>query len=396
MTIMYGYIYDADGDRVAKGTISSWSCDPSVNGFSATANYVLNQAGHQLSRFAPDSNGNIALDYTNVYAAGTLMATYDGSNLHFYLNDWLGTRRVQTNYSGVVEQDCMSLPYGDSETCGPEPAENLYTGKARDAETAGGVSPFGVNQGNDYFGARYYNSVMGRWLSPDYGSGPVPYASFTDPQSLNLYGYVGDNPLAKADLNGHCCDAQTIQAIIDFLNAHPAIGKAASKIVGSLSVKVNAGIGLEESIGAKGFEASAALSSTVFFQLSNKGVTTGGDFKYGASIDSPLTGRLSRGRTIETISKENGVDLPEPGKKEVSNETGIGNFTNSKDTFSIGDETGAGPDLGAELDVNKAAFKSGVNDLGHALIESVAQEASKYIEQLQFSSKCTPSGCETQ
>ncbi|HUY81742.1 MAG TPA: hypothetical protein VMU92_08470 [Acidobacteriaceae bacterium] len=94
------------------------------------------------------------------------------NNLHFYLNDWLGTRRVQTDYSGVVEQDCMSLPYGDSETCEPTPAENLYTGKARDAETAGGVSPFGANQGNDYFGARYYSSVMGRWLSPDYGAGP--------------------------------------------------------------------------------------------------------------------------------------------------------------------------------------------------------------------------------
>ena len=140
MTIMYGYIYDADGNRVAKGTITSWSCDPSANGFVATANYVLDQSGHQLSRFAPDANGNIALDYTNVYAAGTLIGTYDGNNLHFYLNDWLGTRRVQTNYSGVVEQDCASLPYGDSETCGPTPAENLYTGKERDTETAGGIS----------------------------------------------------------------------------------------------------------------------------------------------------------------------------------------------------------------------------------------------------------------
>ena len=30
------------------------------------------------------------------------------------------------------------------------------TGKERDAES-----------GNDYFGARYYASTMGRWLSPD-------------------------------------------------------------------------------------------------------------------------------------------------------------------------------------------------------------------------------------
>jgi|SRR5579875_2202021 len=29
MTVMFGYIYDADGNRVAKGTITTWSCDPS-------------------------------------------------------------------------------------------------------------------------------------------------------------------------------------------------------------------------------------------------------------------------------------------------------------------------------------------------------------------------------
>ncbi|HTW46262.1 MAG TPA: hypothetical protein VMD58_12000 [Acidobacteriaceae bacterium] len=167
---MDGYTYDAacnmtsDGDRVAKGTITSFnSCDPSVNGFVATANYVRDQAGNQLSEFATDASGNEALVHTNVYAAGTLMATYDAVNLHFYLNDWLGTRRVQTDYSGVVEQDCMSLPYGDSETCIPLPTENLYTGKEKDAETMGGVSPFGVNQGNDYFGARYYASTTGRF-----------------------------------------------------------------------------------------------------------------------------------------------------------------------------------------------------------------------------------------
>jgi hypothetical protein len=28
----------------------------------------------------------------------------------------------------------------------------------------------------------------------------IPYATFGDPQTLNLYGYVRNNPLAKADL----------------------------------------------------------------------------------------------------------------------------------------------------------------------------------------------------
>ena len=35
-----GYVYDAAGNRVAKGTILTMSCDPSVNGFQATNDYV--------------------------------------------------------------------------------------------------------------------------------------------------------------------------------------------------------------------------------------------------------------------------------------------------------------------------------------------------------------------
>jgi RHS repeat-associated protein len=205
MTVMTGYIYDADGNRVAKGAITTWgSCDPTVNGFTTQADYVRDQAGNSMSTFTL-AGGNPVLTSTNVYANGALIATDDTNETHFYLTDWLGTRRVQTNYSGVVEQDCMSLPYGDSETCGPEPAENLYTGKARDEETAGGVSPFGVNQGNDYFGARYYASVTGRFLSPDWAAQvePVPYAKLDDPQSLNLYSYVGNNPLSGVDNDGH-------------------------------------------------------------------------------------------------------------------------------------------------------------------------------------------------
>jgi len=195
--IMTGYIYDAEGNRVAKGTITTMSCDPSVNGFTTQANYVRDQAGHQLSEFAPGQGGTMVWQHTNVYANGELIATEDSTEAHFYLNDWLGTRRVQTDYEGAVkEQTCSSLPYGDGESCQPTPTENLFTGKERDTES-----------GNDYFGARYYASAMGRWMSPDWASDPtaVPYATYTDPQSLNLYEYVGNNPLAKPDLDGHGC-----------------------------------------------------------------------------------------------------------------------------------------------------------------------------------------------
>ena len=102
----------------------------------------------------------------------------------------LGTRRVQTDYSGVVEQDCMSLPYGDSETCTPPPSGALFTGKERDSES-----------GNDYFGARYYASVTGRWLSPD----PINLtnARLMNPaNTLNKYAYGANNPLKYVDEDG--------------------------------------------------------------------------------------------------------------------------------------------------------------------------------------------------
>lgn len=71
---------------------------------------------------------------------------------------------------------------------------HLYTGKERDAET-----------NNDYFGARYYSSDTGRFLSPDWSAKyePVPYAKLDDPQSLNLYAYVENNPMLRVDPDGH-------------------------------------------------------------------------------------------------------------------------------------------------------------------------------------------------
>jgi hypothetical protein len=47
---------------------------------------------------------------------------------------------------------------------------------------------------------------MGRFLSPDWSArpAPVPYGNLGDPQSLNLYSYVGNNPLSRIDANGHC------------------------------------------------------------------------------------------------------------------------------------------------------------------------------------------------
>lgn len=50
-----------------------------------------------------------------------------------------------------------------------------------------------------YYGARYYDAYLNRWTSPD---SIVPQAG--NPQALNRYSYVGNNPLTYNDPSGHC------------------------------------------------------------------------------------------------------------------------------------------------------------------------------------------------
>jgi len=99
--------------------------------------------------------------------------------------------------TGVCEQDIDYYPYGGVVTdhCPIVAQHYKFTGKERDPES-----------GLDMFGARYYGSSMGRFMTPDWSSvaTAVPYADFGNPQSLNLYSYTKNNPTTLRDPNGHC------------------------------------------------------------------------------------------------------------------------------------------------------------------------------------------------
>ena len=88
-----------------------------------------------------------------------------------------------------------------------------YTGKERDTQS-----------GLDFFGARYYASSMGRFLSPDWSAKaePVPYAKLDNPESLNLYAYVRNNPLSRVDPTGHATCANPPSCTMSTIDTHPA------------------------------------------------------------------------------------------------------------------------------------------------------------------------------
>jgi RHS repeat-associated protein len=182
---IYGYVYDGNGDRIAKGTLSSFSCNLSSNGFAIQNAYVVGQAGEQLSEMGGTQNWL----HMNVFAGGRLVATYGGGTTYFALSDWLGTKRAETVPNGTCLSTYASLAYGDeltpNGTC-PDATEHHYTDKEHDGES-----------GNDFFLARYYSSTAGRFVSPDpLGGHPE------NPQTLNKYAYVTNAPLTLTDPTG--------------------------------------------------------------------------------------------------------------------------------------------------------------------------------------------------
>lgn len=187
-----GYIYDSGGNRVGEGSLTSFSCNHSTNGFVATKGFVTGLGG---GGNLTEINGSNVWQHSNIFLAGQLLATYSGSDIYFALNDRLGTKRAEISGTGCVTT-YYSQPFGNglvsSGNCALDATEIHFTGKERDSES-----------GNDYFGARYYASSMGRMLTPD-PSGLV-FADQTNPQSFNLYAYVRNNPLNFTDPTGLYC-----------------------------------------------------------------------------------------------------------------------------------------------------------------------------------------------
>jgi RHS repeat-associated protein len=113
----------------------------------------------------------------------------------------LGSSRALATSTGTLCYDADFYPYGGEHDYVNTCAQNYkFTGKERDPET-----------NNDDFDARYYSSAYGRFLSADWSSTPtpVPYANLTNPQTLNLYAMVSDNPESFADLDGHKVELQS-------------------------------------------------------------------------------------------------------------------------------------------------------------------------------------------
>jgi RHS repeat-associated protein len=110
------------------------------------------------------------------------------TTITYYHNDLLGSPVAATDASAHVIWRESYRPYGERLTNDPASTGNdvWYTSRRQDADT-----------GLVYMGARYYDPVVGRFVSKD----PVGF----DPgniQSFNRYAYANDNPYRFVDPSG--------------------------------------------------------------------------------------------------------------------------------------------------------------------------------------------------
>jgi len=111
-----------------------------------------------------------------VHANGQTIAKINDTGVYYYHPDNVGSTSAMTNNQGEVIEEQTNLPFGEL-ISGSERYD--FTGKELD------------DTGLQYFGARYYLPLTGRFLAID----PAL-------QDFSSYAYAGNNPLTRVDPNG--------------------------------------------------------------------------------------------------------------------------------------------------------------------------------------------------
>ncbi|MCK7518637.1 MAG: RHS repeat-associated core domain-containing protein [Ignavibacteriales bacterium] len=125
-----------------------------------------------------------------IYMGSRLIAEYDhvGARFLYYTPDQINSTRVVTDQSGNVVYSATYAPYGEIRTeQGTVDPLLKFSGKERDSESQ-----------LDYFGARYYDRNIYRFISVDMVVQVDP--RFSNLEQLNNYSFCWDNPIIFFEL----------------------------------------------------------------------------------------------------------------------------------------------------------------------------------------------------
>src|SRR3989442_1539845 len=209
------YTYDANGNMTSTGTGTgtsayTWDAEGKMLSDAPNGSTTVNVTYDALGRVVEQARGSSytqivygpqgsklalmngqTLSKAFVPLPGGATAVYNSSGLAYYRHpDWLGSSRFASTPGRAMYFDGAYAPYGEN-YAEAGTTDRSFTGQNQD--TASAVYPL-----YDFL-FREHHPTQGRWISPDPLGGSV-----FNPQSLNRYAYVLNNPTNLIDLLGLC------------------------------------------------------------------------------------------------------------------------------------------------------------------------------------------------
>lgn len=155
-------------------------------------------------------------------------SAFAAEKVYFYHTDPAGTPLAMTDSSGNVVWRADYLPFGEENVITGALENDLrFVGKEQDQET-----------GLYYFGARYMEPMIGRFISPD----PVGITNkdLLNPQRLNRYSYGLNNPHRYLDPDGRLSIEIHRKITMDIFTGSGFSERAAKSVAkGNISVDLN-------------------------------------------------------------------------------------------------------------------------------------------------------------
>ena len=185
----------------AQGRLSIWQDQPTSP--TTTVNYLYDGSGHRVATQSTVNGTTTLTAYigsieevqttgsstqtTTYYSVGGKRVAADVNGTFYYFGyDALGSLVAVLNSTGSLVGAQLYGPYGSSRyTTGILPTSIGFTGQQSDSTT-----------GLDYYVARYYDPVIGAFLSVDSVQG--------NNVGMDPYAYVSGNPETLTDPTGHC------------------------------------------------------------------------------------------------------------------------------------------------------------------------------------------------
>lgn len=189
------YAYDANGNMTTRGAQTiTWDAENRPLTVTGGASFVYDGDGNRVKKTENgqtifyinkyyEKNLDTGEIITYYYHGDRLVASRKASTLRYHYQDHITGTSLMTDSNG--SSTITYKPFGETRT-GSVPTDKKFTGQRLDGT------------GLYFYNARYYDPSIGRFISSD-----TVVQDYSNPQTLNRYSYVQNNPLKYNDPTGH-------------------------------------------------------------------------------------------------------------------------------------------------------------------------------------------------